>query len=339
MIEQVAKLPRVSLGCFPTPLTEAKHLSEVLGGPRILIKRDDLTGLALGGNKCRMLEFLLGEAKQKGLDSFLISGVTNLSVQLVAAVAKLGIKSRQVIIGHATTPKEEPGNYDLLKILNSDMRLLEPVVPAETLDDAIAQRNSALEREAIKFRDEGYNPFVMRSFEPTPAECTGWVNAVDEICQQLKAQNIEAQYLVVTTSVGSTHSGLAVGAKYLRTPFKVIGMSNIFKRARVINEAVRLSNETAKFLDLGISIVPDEVTVYDEYMGEGYSKLNTECIEAIKLVAQTEGFFLDPVYTGEAMAGLIDLVRKGRFTSKDTVVFMHTGGIPYLFAYHEELTS
>ena len=100
-----------------------------------------------------------------------------------------------------------------------------------------------------------------------------------------------------------------------------------------------MSNETAEFLGLGISIVPDEVTVYDEYMGEGYGKITKECIEAIKLVAQTEGFFLDPVYTGKAMAGVIDLIRKGQITSKDTVVFIHTGGVPDLFVYHDELTS
>ena len=332
MIEQIAKLPRVSLGCFPTPLVEAKHLSEALGGPRILVKRDDLTGLALGGNKCRHLEFMMADAKQKGIDSFVLGAPSNLSVQLAAAAAKLGFKVRYVLYEDDTS-KTKQGNYLLHRILNSDMTVMEPVGPSETPDEVTARRNATLEREALKLREEGYHPFVRREFEYPPVARVGWVNAADEIWQQLKAQNIEAQYLIVTTSQGGTHAGLALGTKYLGNPFKLIGISDHYTRAQAISEIVRMANATAEFLDLGISITPDEVTVYDEYTGEGYNKVSKESIEAIKLVAQTEGFFLDPVYTGKAMAGLIDLIHKGRFTAKDTVVFIHTGGIPYLFVY------
>lgn len=334
MIESIARLPRVSLGCYPTPLVEAKHLSEVLGGPRILIKRDDLTGLALGGNKCRRWEFLMGYAKQKGFDSFLISGIQNATVQLAAATAKLGLgfKVRQIMHG-GISPKEKQGNYVLHKILNSDMKVIEPISPDET-----AKRNAALDSEAVKLREEGYNPFVMRAGESIPIENVGWVDAADEIWQQLKAQDIEAQYLVVTVSQGSTYTGLTVGAKYLRTPFKVIGISEHHARAKVMSQIAKMANETAEFLELGLTITPDEVTVYDEYIGEGHLEPTEESIKAVKLVAQTEGFFLDPVYTGKAMAGLIDLIRKGRFTAEDTVVFIHTGGIPYLFAFHQEFS-
>jgi len=270
MIEQIAKLPRISLGCYPTPLIYAKHLSEVLGGPNILIKRDDLSGLALGGNKCRRLEFLLADARQKGFDSFLISGLSNVSVQLAAAVAKLGFKFTQII--YDASPKEKQGNYILHKILNSDMKVIEPISPDETPDDVTAKRNAALDSEAVKLREEGYNPFVMRAGESIPIENVGWVDAVEEMWQQLKAQNIEAQYLVVTVSQGSTHSGLIVGAKYLRTPFKVIGISEHYARAKVKSEVVRMASETAEFLELGVTITPDEVTVYDEYIGEVHLK-------------------------------------------------------------------
>ena len=340
MIDQIAKLPRVSLGCFPTPLVDAKHLSQVLGGPRILIKRDDLSGLALGGNKCRMLEFLMGYVKQQGFDSYVISGVSNLSIQLASAAARLGIKVRQILLKDATTPKEKQGNYVLHKVLNSDMRIREPTGrPAEILDDIIGQRNSALESEVLKLRDEGYNPFVVRALESLPPVAgTGWVNGVDEIWQQLKEQNIEPQYLVVTTGVGITHSALVVGAKYLRTPFKIIGISNLYERTKAISEVVRMSNETAEFLELDISIMPEEIIIYDQYRG-GYGTISKESIEAVKLVAQTEGFFLDPIYTGKAMAGLIDLIHKGQFTSKETIVFIHTGGIPSLFVHSEEFVS
>ena len=338
MIEQIDKLPRVSLGCFPTPLVEARHLTAVLSGPRILIKRDDLSGLALGGNKCRHLEFLMADAKQKGIDSFVLGAATNLSIQLAAAAAKLGVKVRYVLYDDAVF-KEKQGHYVLHRILNSDMRLLEPIGTVEASDDIIAKRNAALEREACKLRKEGYNPFVRREFEYPPVAIAGWVNAADEIWQQLKAQNIEAQYLIITTSQGGTHAGLALGTKYLGNPFKLIGISDHYTSARATSAIVKMANATAEFLDLGISITPDEVTVYDEYTGAGYNKLDKESIEAIKLVAQTEGFFLDPVYTGKAMAGLIDLIHKGRFTAKDTVVFIHTGGIPYLFVYPKEFNG
>jgi len=338
MIEAIAKLPRISLGCFPTPLVEAKHLSEVLGGPRILVKRDDLTGLALGGNKCRHLEFLMADAKQKGIDSFVLGAPSNLSIQLGAAAAKLGFRVRYILYEDDTS-KTKQGNYLLHRILNSDMTAMEPVAPSETPDEVTAKMNTALEKEALKLREEGYNPFVRSEFEYPPVARVGWVNAADEIWQQLQAQNIEAQYLIATTSQGGTHAGLALGTKYIGNPFKLIGISDHYTRDKAISEIVKMSNATAAFLDLGISITPDELTVYDEYTGEGYNKVSKESIEAVKLVAQTEGFFLDPVYTGKAMAGLIELIHKGRFTAKDTAVFIHTGGIPYLFVYPKEFNS
>ncbi len=344
MIEQIAKLPRVRLGCWPTPLVDAMRLSEALGGPRILIKRDDLTGLAVGGNKARTFEFLLADALQKGFDAFVTCGCSNVSVQLATAAARLGVKLRQVML-RPLVSSEKQGNYVLHKILDSDMRPREPYLPPEavddvTRDDVIANMNSAMESEVPKLREEGYNAFVMRALESYgPLAVVGWVNAVDEIWQQLKAQNIEAQYLVVPNGGGITQAGLTLGAKYLRAPFKVIWIATLYKRARSISEVVSISNEAAEFLELGISIMPDEVTVYDEYVGEGHRKMTEGCKEAIRLVAQTEGFFLDPIYSGKAMAGLVDLTRKRRFTSKDTVVFIHTGGIPTLFSYSKELTS
>jgi len=178
----------------------------------------------------------MGHAKQKGFDSFLISGIHNTTVQLAAAAGKLGFKVRLIIHGDIS-PKEKQGNYVLHKILDSDMKMTEPAGPTEAPDDIIAKRNAALESEAARLREEGYNPFVMRAWESTPVENAGWVDAVDEISQQLKTQNIEAQYLVVTNSQGSTHAGLVLGAKYLRTPFKPIGISEHYTRAEAVGES------------------------------------------------------------------------------------------------------
>jgi len=346
MIEQVAKLPRVNLGCWPTPLVDAKRLTEVLGGPRILVKREDLTGLALGGNKCRLLEFMIGDLRQRGFDSVVISGISNMSVQLAAAAAKLGMKFKLILFGRELLPlrggfMREQGNYALHKISDSDTTFLEPIPLDVPPDEVQARRNAAAADEVAKLREMGYNPFLWRVFDtaPHPTWRAGWLNAVDEIWQQLKILGIEAQHLVVATGEGITQAGLEVGVGYLKPPFKVIGISILYKRDKATSEVVRMSNETAGFLKLGTAFTSDKVTIYDQYIGEGYYKITEESAEAIRLVAQTEGFFLDPFYTGKAMAGLIDLIRKGRFTAKDTVVFIHTGGIPELFAYYDELTK
>lgn len=351
MIKQIAKLPRVNLGCWPTPLVDAKHLTEVLGGPRILVKREDLTGLALGGNKCRILEFMIGDVRQKGFDSFVISGISNMSVQLAAAAAKLGMKFKLILFGRDATLlplrggfMKKQGNYILHRILDSDTKFLEPLGPDVPFDEVEARRDAALEDEITKLRKAGYNPFLagynpfLRRAHGNPTWGAGWLNAVDEIWQQLKIQGIEAQYLVVANGEGKTQVGLQVGVECLEAPFKVIGISIMYKRDKAISEVVRMSNETARSLRLGTAITPDKVTIYDQYIGEGYYKITEESTEAIRLVAQTEGFFLDPFYSGKAMAGLIDLIRKGRFTARDTVVFIHTGGVPELFAYGEEMS-
>jgi 1-aminocyclopropane-1-carboxylate deaminase/D-cysteine desulfhydrase-like pyridoxal-dependent ACC family enzyme len=192
---------------------------------------------------------------------------------------------------------------------------------------------------ADELSQQGRHPLVIPAGAHTPLGTTGWVNAVDEIWQQLQAQNIDARYIVVTTGSSGTQAGLEVGVKYLRLPLKVIGISIFNKTVNAINEVANMANETAKLLNLDLTFTPDEITVYDDYIGEGYGIITDGCIQAIRLVAQTEGIFLDPVYTGKAMAGFIDLIHKGQFTAKDTAIFIHSGGIPALFAYDKEITK
>ena len=192
---------------------------------------------------------------------------------------------------------------------------------------------------ADELSQQGRHPLVIPAGAHTPIGTTGWVNAADEIWQQLQTQNIDARYLVVTTGSSGTQAGLELGVKHLKLPLKVIGISIFNKAAKAINEVVNMANETAKFLNLGLTFTPDEITVYDDYIGEGYGITTNGCIQAIRLVAQTEGIFLDPVYTGKAMAGFADLIHKGKFTAKDTVVFIHSGGIPALFAYDKEIAK
>ncbi|MHC4684597.1 MAG: pyridoxal-phosphate dependent enzyme [Planctomycetota bacterium] len=332
MIPSVERMPRLPLGYYPTPMTDAKMLSKVLGGPRILIKREDLSGLVLGGNKCRYLEFLMGYVKEKGFDIILCGKRGNYRTQLSAAANKVGIKVKFYSIRGSPATS---GNLLLQDLLDSDIIWLDTDIGYERTSDLPTRVLNDVQR----LQQEGHRPYVMQPLfaDVSPIEITGWVNAADEIYEQLTVKGITADYLVIASARGGTQSGLVVGMKYLQASLKVIGICVMHSRDWQIGELVRMTNETAKFLNLGIKFTSDEIIVYDEYRGKGYGVVSNECVEAIRLVAQTEGILLDPVYTGKAMAGLIDLIRKGRFTSNDTVVFMHTGGVPDIFSYGKQL--
>ena len=338
MIPAIENLPRVKLGFFPTPLTEAQHLSSVLGGPRILIKRDDLTGLALGGNKCRQLEFIMGYAKEQGCDAFVTtaSSQSNLCLQAATVACKLGMKPCFVLL--KGVHNEMQGNLLLHNILDSEIEILEFADMTQLGGRFIVEK---LEAVADRLRSKGYNPYVMKHNLPETSAIighVGWVNAADELIQQLKDDNVEANYVVLAHGVGGNQGALALGLKYLKANYKVIGIAVLLHNAKdAIASTIKLANAVSEYLSLGTLLEQDDVEVNDEYIGEGYGIPTKECIDAIRLVAQTEGIFLDPVYTGKAMAGLIDLTKKGRFKPTDTIVFIHTGGIPALFAYNKEI--
>lgn len=335
MIPAIARLPRITLGTYPTPLDDARGLSAALGGPRILIKRDDLTGLALGGNKCRKLEFILGDALQQGFNAVIGTGgaQSNFALQLAAAASKLKMEPYLVL---ARDHAEKQGNLFLHDIVGSTVILVEPQDIAKASTDLILTK---MKKMADDLRRKGKKPLVLPVGGHIPLGTSGWVNAVDETWQQLKSRKMSAQYFVITTGSFGTQAGLELGVKYLKLPTKVIGISVSQKSQPSAVAVADMANQTAKLLDMKVTLTPGEITVYDDYIGEGYGKMTEACRQAIKLVARTEGIFLDPVYTGKTMAGLIDLVRIGKFTAKDTIVFFHTGGIAALFAYVKELTS
>jgi len=312
---------------------EARRLSTALGGPRIIIKRDDLTGLALGGNKCRKLEFVMADAQQKGVDTVITTGSSqsNFALQTAAAARKLGMETYLVLVKGVHVEKQ--GNLLLHDILDSAVNILDVADPSEMFTTMLKKMNEL----ADELRSKGRNPLVIPAGAEVPLGVVGWVNAAEEIGQQLGEQKIDVQYVVLPHGGGGTQAGLVLGFKQLKLPLNVVGISIMPKKGKAIDKVVTLVNETAKLLALDVAITPDEVTFYDDYIGQGYGIITDDCIEAIRLVAQTEGIFLDPVYTGKAMAGLIDLIHKGQFTSKDTVIFVHTGGLPAVFAYHQEL--
>ena len=331
----IVKLPRVALGHWPTPLHELLRLSATLGGPRIFVKRDDLTGLALGGNKCRKLEYVLGDAKQRGIDTLITTGSSqsNFALQMAAAARKLEMKPYLVLVKGAHI--ETQGNLLLHNILNSTVNILDIVDPREMFTTMPKKMNEL----ADQLRSQGRNPLVIPAGAGNPLGTAGWVDAAEEIAQQLKDQKIDVQHVVLANGSGGTQAGLVMGFKYLKLPVNVIGISVLNEKTEAVSAVVTQINGTAKLLGLDITITPDEVTLYDDYVGQGYGIPTKECIDAIRVTAQTEAIFLDPVYTGKAMAGLIDLINKAYFTKRDTVLFIHTGGVAADFAYNEELSK
>jgi L-cysteate sulfo-lyase len=331
----IAKLPRIALGHWPTPLHELPHLSATLGGPRIFIKRDDLTGLALGGNKCRKLEYVLADARQRGVDTLITSGSSqsNFALQMAAAGRKLGMVPYLVLVKGVHV--ETQGNLLLHNILNSTVNILEVSDPGEMF----TSMPEKMRELADELRGKGRNPLVIPAGAFLPLGTAGWVTAAEEIDEQLRDQKIDVQYVVLANGSGGTQAGLVLGFKELGASLHVIGISVFNRRSEAISAVVHQVAETARLLGLGAAIGTEEVVVYDDYIGEGYGLPTSKCIEAIRLLAQTEGIFLDPVYTGKAMAGLIDLVRKGQFSKRDTLLFIHTGGVAADFAYSEELSG
>ena len=331
----IVKLPRVALGHWPTPLHELPHLSAALGGPRIFVKRDDLSGLALGGNKCRKLEYVLADAQRNGVDTLITSGSSqsNHALQTAAAARKLGMEAYLVLVKGIHV--ETQGNLLLQNILNSTVDILEVADPSEMFTTMPGKMNEL----ADELRSKGRTPLVIPAGAEFPLGTVGWVDAAEEIGRQLKDQEIDVQYVVLAHSGGGTQAGLVLGFKQLKLPLNVVGISTMYQKSAAVSAVVTLANDTARLLGFDQIITPDEVTLYDDYIGEGYGIPTEGCIEAIRLVAQTEAIFLDPVYSAKAMAGFIDLIRKGQFTSRDTVIFIHTGGVPALFAYHQELTG
>jgi D-cysteine desulfhydrase family pyridoxal phosphate-dependent enzyme len=328
--ELIHQLPRVELAHKPTPLEECPRLSEALGGPRIFIKRDDCTGLAFGGNKTRHLEFTLGEAVARDAD-LIVHGAASQSNhcrQAAAAAARLGLRTVLVLARDARSAPVQ-GNLLLDHILGAEVRLVEASGPGSGL-------NEIKKEVAQEYQAQGYRPFVVA---PPLSETLGAVAYADcllETCDQLEERAIRADYLVLCAA-GGTQSGLVLANKATGAGLRILGVAPIRWPYDTAIALADTANRAAERLGLDVTVGPDEVHNTDNYVGEAYGVVTREGIEALRLMARTEGIILDPSYTAKALAGLIDFVQKGEIGSDATVVFLHTGGTPALFAYAEEL--
>ena len=319
-------LPRVRLGQLPTPLHEMPRLASALGGPRLFVKRDDQTGLATGGNKTRKLEFSVAEALRQGADTLVTLGAvqSNHARQTAAAAAACGLRCVLVLRGQA--PEAATGNLLLDHLLGARV-----VFSGERTRERVAEEMMVAERAA------GHRPYLVPLGASDEVGAAGFVAALEELARQLENQRIAADRIVFASSSFGTQAGLCVGAKALgfRPQLAAIAIDSDLRelRAGVVDIAARL----VRRLGLETSIAEEEVVGHDRYLGAGYAVLGEPEREAIELTARREGILLDPVYTGRAMAGLFDLVRRGEFGKRETVVFWHTGGTAALHAYAEQL--
>jgi 1-aminocyclopropane-1-carboxylate deaminase/D-cysteine desulfhydrase-like pyridoxal-dependent ACC family enzyme len=307
------------------------RLSAALGGPQIWIKRDDCTGLALGGNKTRQLEYVLGDVLAQDADVVVHGAAvqSNYCRQLTAAAAHLGLECHLLL----STAYQEPvvqGNLLLMQLGGAHIHLT-----ATPLSVAFEQEKAAL---AESLRGEGRRPYLVSYPSSEILATAAYLRAAIELDAQLETQGINPDYLYLA-AVGGTQAGLLLGAQLLGSGYRVRGISPLRWDLDSRGTITRAANRVAQRLDFPIEIAPGEVDNDEDYVGERYASLTPSGIEAIRLLARTEGIFLDPVYTAKAMAALVDHVRRGRLTADQQVVFVHTGGVPALFAYNEALSE
>lgn len=326
-------LPRKLLASIPTPIQDAPNLTKALGGPRILIKRDDLTGLGFGGNKVRHMEFCIADALEKGAHVSINANLpmSNNSRIICAASKKAGMDFVCVVPGGKNNAIQ--GNLLLLKLMGAELHLLDSIKEVKATNDESTRKY--ITDLAKRVRQAGQIPYV-HSFEPMSraSGAIGYLDATLEIQEQLDQLGIND--VTIYLASGASHGGLAMGAKALGLPWQVTGVL-IAHPSEYIADTIGWANTAAEYLNLNMELRQGDVIQDPDYVGQGYAIMTTQGIEAMQLMAQLEGLILDPIYTAKAAAAMIDHIRKGKLTSRDTALFVHTGGLPELFNYAHEL--
>jgi L-cysteate sulfo-lyase len=331
--------PRYPISLLPTPLAELPNLSRALGGPRIFIKRDDMTGLAYGGNKARKLDYFIGEAKAQGCDVFIGGGgaiQSNHALMCAAAARKAGMKP--VIFARAGTHHYAlQGDYLLTKLL------VDGGVHLYTTDIPPSRRHAPtliefMNKAADQLRAQGFKPYILPG-SGQPSGTLGYVECAVELADQCDEMGIEPDWIFLT-STGGGQAGLLVGSKFLQKKYTVVGCApgpygtDAERGAKV----AELANRTAQLLGADVYVDPASVKNLDR-SGGAYGVPTPDGLEALQLMAHNEGIFLDPVYTSKGVSGMIDQIRKGVVRPTDTVIYIHTGGGPLNFVYSNELAG
>jgi L-cysteate sulfo-lyase len=324
----IARFPRVRLGHFPTPLEPLDNLTRLLGGPRLWIKRDDCTGLSTGGNKTRKLEFLMADALARNADVVITQGATqsNHARQTAAAAARLGMQCHILLedrTGSTAVEYTDNGNV-LLDRLHGATVERRP---------GGADMQAEMEAVAARLQQQGRRPYVIPGGGSNPLGAVGYANAALELVQQSAERGLRIDTLVHATGSAGTQAGLVAGLQALNHPMRLLGIGVRAPREKQEAMVHDLACRTWAHLGLRGEVPRAAVEANCDYVGGGYGVPTPGMVEAVTLLARTEGLLLDPVYSGKGMAGLIDLVRKGHFERDQNVVFLHTGGSVALFGY------
>ncbi len=326
---QLGRFPRANLADLPTPLEKAEGFTERLGGPSIFLKRDDKTGLGLGGNKARKLEFLLADALEQGADTVITTGgvQSNHACLTAAAARQLGLQP--VLVLNGEKPEKYRGNLLLDQLMKADVHFV--------VEEEEEAGEEVLWEVASDYEERGYTPYVIPLGGSVPLGTLGYVAAMEELVAQANERRMVVDHIVLAGGSGGTEAGVYLGLQMIPSSTVIHVVSVSREAARLRSDIIDLTNDTAAFLDVEPQFEGDKLKVYDDYVGDGYAVPTEEGLQAIGLLAQTEGVFTDPVYTGKALAGMCDLIDKGKFAHEENVVFLHTGGVPGLFAMQDDL--
>ena len=324
---RVARLPRIPFAFTPTPLEAAPKLAAAIGRDRLFVKRDDLTGFAFGGNKVRALEFRMADARAKGCDAFTVTniGQSNHARLHSAACTRLGMK--MVIVKPSAPDEEVTGNL-----------LLDRMLGVEIFEAHGRKVDEALDEVDQRLRAEGYTPYHSTR-EPFSrlAGTVAYLEASIELRDQLRAAGVETERAHLFLVHGTSAAGLALGGKLLGLGWRVHAVSVGGSHDQVVEMELNQAARVAELLELPARLDPSEFDVHAEYVGARYADVTPATLEAIRLAARSDAIFCDPVYTGKALSGLIGEVRGGRVPADAVPVFLHTGGLPIIFAYHDVL--
>jgi D-cysteine desulfhydrase family pyridoxal phosphate-dependent enzyme len=314
-------LPRVPLACLPTPVQELPRLSRLLGR-RLWIKRDDLTGLALGGNKTRKLELLCADAMQQKADTLITGGApqSNHCRQTAAAAARLGFRCLLVLAG--PPQPSETGNL-----------LLDSLLGAELVWAGDKPRDLAMQETVARERSGGRRPYLIPYGGSNPLGAAAYALAVKE----LKQQGMSPDWIIFASSSAGTQTGLLLGAQRFHLASRICGISVDLESRLLKDKIAALLTDSVRTLDDLEPVPPESILVDDRFLGAGYGKMGEREREAIRLFAREEGILLDPVYTGRAAGGMLQMIRRGEISSSESVLFWHTGGTPALWAYAREI--
>jgi D-cysteine desulfhydrase family pyridoxal phosphate-dependent enzyme len=332
--------PQVVIAHLPTPFYKLERLTKHFEKFNLFVKRDDQTGLAFGGNKARKLNYIMADVVQQGADCIVTwAGVqSNWCRQVAAAAAQLGLRTVLVLLKSPTSPEGEDGNLLIDHIFDADIRVIDATTVGNMLE--LEGVRLAVDPVVEDLRSQGYTPYVapiggslVEGSMQGPWGALGYVEGFVEIAEQAAALGVHIDSVVLPTGSAGTQAGLLVGAKLLSPDTRIVGITVAGGQAMVSGYVRSIAQQTGDALGVSLDIADDDVIVLEDYLGEGYGIFSDDIGNAIHLFARTEGLLLDPVYTGKAATGMVDLMAKNYFTEGETILFLHTGGTPALFPY------